>query len=222
MTTMLCKVLLQDTAEVSEAPWRRKDSQSTAGRRQHAGPHRNEPAADQTRIEELNALAERRAKEAFEQGVCAGEAGARKSLEDQVRAAVEALARSTEQVASTRADIMRRSEHDTVRLAIEIARRVLHRELSVDPSALGDLVSAALQKLSNQEIYRVRVHPEQEKLMRACLEQAGRASVEVIADPSQTRGGASFEISRGALDASVETQLREIENGLFDEMRRRA
>ena len=46
-------------------------------------------------------------------------------------------------------------------------RRVLHRELSVDPGALGDLVKAALAKLSTQEIYRVRVHPEQEKLMRA-------------------------------------------------------
>jgi flagellar biosynthesis/type III secretory pathway protein FliH len=43
----------------------------------------------------------------------------------------------------------------------------------------------------------------------------------VIHDPSQQQGGAVFEISRGALDASVETQLREIECGLTDQLEAR-
>jgi flagellar biosynthesis/type III secretory pathway protein FliH len=45
--------------------------------------------------------------------------------------------------------------------------------------------------------------------------------VEIVSDAAQARGGALFEISRGALDASVETQLREIERGLVDEMEMR-
>jgi flagellar biosynthesis/type III secretory pathway protein FliH len=68
----------------------------------------------------------------------------------------------------------------------------------------------------------VRVHPDQEKVVRACLDQTGRGqAISVIADPVQPKGGAIFEISRGALDASVETQLTEIEHGLIEQLEAR-
>jgi flagellar biosynthesis/type III secretory pathway protein FliH len=102
---------------------------------------------------------------------------------------------------------------------MEIARRVLHRELSVDPNALEALTKAALQKLQSQEIRRVRVHPDQEKLVRASLQQTGRGqAIEVISDPSQPPGGILFDIGRGTLDASVGAQLDEIERGLADQL----
>jgi flagellar assembly protein FliH len=110
-----------------------------------------------------------------------------------------------------------------VRLSIEIARRILHREISLDTSALDALIGAALEKLRSQEVYRVRVHPDQEQPVRACLRQTGRdPAIEVVSDASQPWGGVLFEISRGALDASVETQLREIERGLADSMGERS
>jgi flagellar biosynthesis/type III secretory pathway protein FliH len=43
----------------------------------------------------------------------------------------------------------------------------------------------------------------------------------VISDPVQREGGAVFEIGRGSLDASVETQLAEIERGLIDKLEAR-
>jgi flagellar assembly protein FliH len=99
---------------------------------------------------------------------------------------------------------------------------VLHRELTVDTSALGALIKAALEKLQAQEVYRVRVHPDQAKIVRSCLDEMGRSqAIEVIHDASQRQGGAVFEIQRGALDASVETQLREIECGLTDQLEAR-
>jgi len=221
---MLCNVFRGDEIEVQAAPWRVKGASRTVP----SPPRQADPDAPEEiarlrrKIEELNALMEQRGKEAWEQGRRAGDAAARKSLDDQVRTAVEALAKTVAEVSSTRPETIRRAENDTVRLAIEIARRVLHRELSIDTSALEALIKAALDKLRNQEVYRVRVHPEQEKILRTCLEREGRAAVEVLIDPALPKGGVCFEISRGNLDASVETQLREIENGLVDEMRRRA
>ena len=44
--------------------------------------------------------------------------------------------------------------------------------------------------------------------------------VEVIGDPGLERGAAILDSSRGALDASVETQLAEIERGFADLVRR--
>ena len=132
------------------------------------------------------------------------------------------MAAAIVELAETRGDTIRRAEADTVRLSIEIARRVLHRELSVDSSALEALVKAALEKLQSQEVYRVRIHPDQEKMVRACLGQSGRGqSVTVVGDPAQPKGAAVFEISRGSLDASVDTQLAEIERGLVDQLENR-
>ena len=69
------------------------------------------------------------------------------SAESQVREAVEKLAATVVEVAATRSDAIRRAEADIVRLSIEIARRILHRELSLDTSALEALIRAALEKL---------------------------------------------------------------------------
>jgi flagellar assembly protein FliH len=215
------KVLEESVAGVQSLPWR-QHGQPVPGheRQKRGGPAvSNEVRQLRAKIEELTAEIAQKSAEAYEKGVRA----ARQSLEGEVRSAVETLATTIAEVASTRAETIRRAEADVVRLSIEIARRVLHRELAVDSSALEALIKAAIEKLQQQEVYRVRVHPDQERLVRGCLEQAGRGQgIEVIGDPKQSKGGAFFEISRGALDASVDTQLREIEHGLIDELHARS
>jgi len=222
---MLCKVLDSEDIEVSAAPWRKKAAGAPPPPKlRNLSPGaRGENAQLRERVDELTRELEIKTKEAWEQGIRAGDAAARKAMEDQMRAAMQGLAATVAEVSATRPETIRRAEADTVRLAIEIARRVLHRELSLDPSALEALIKAAIAKLQSQEIYKVRVHPDQQQLLRKCLEQSGRGSaVEVLSDPGQPRGTVSFEISRGTLDASVDTQLREIENGLVDQLERRA
>ena len=165
---------------------------------------------------------ELKSRQAYDAGLRAGGEAARQAAEAPVAATLRRLGDTIAELAATRTETIRRAEADTVRLALEIARRVLHRELSMDTSALEALIHAALEKLQNQEVYRVRVHPSQEKVVKACLEQSGRGqSITVISDPVQREGGAVFEIGRGSLDASVETQLAEIERGLIDKLEAR-
>ena len=169
--------------------------------------------------EEDSKALEQKLRQAHDSGWRSGEAAALQKAQQQIKEMARRLSVTIAEIASTRSDVIRRAEADVVRLSIEIARRILHRELSVDTSALEGLIRAALEKLTAQEIYRVRVHPDQEQLVRECLRQIGRdAEIEVISDVSQPRGGAIFEINRGSLDASVDTQLREIERGLTDQL----
>lgn len=222
---MLCSIFDESEVEVGEVPWGRENAAPAvaSSTNQRAAGASGEVSRLRASLDESLSLMEARAKEAWENGLRAGEAAARKSQDEQIRVTLELLAKTVAEVSSIRGETIRRAEADTVRLSIEIARRILHRELSVDPSALEALVKAAIGRLQSQEIYRVRVHPDLEPLMRACLEQAGRGSaVELIADRALAKGGASFEINRGTLDASLDTQLREIEYGLADEIRRRA
>jgi len=230
-TVMLCKVLGKDwssgdSSGIGLPPWLLPESQDRKNVQEppvRSGGASAEVQQLRSKVEELTSLLDRSTKDAQDQGFRAGEMAARKSLEAEVRETVAALAKKIAEIAAQGPEMIRRAEADTVRLAIEIARRVLHREITVDPSALSALVGAALEKLRNQEIHRVRIHPDLEKLLKSSLEHFGRsAAIEVLPDPALPRGGVTFEIARGSLDASVDTQLREIERGLVDEIRIRS
>ena len=163
---------------------------------------------------------DQRLHEAHAAGVREGEAAGKGRAAAELQPVIERLSRSIEETAGLRARLRREAEADLVRLALAIARRILRRELSIDPDALHGLVLAALDKLQSQEICRVRVHPAQASLVSACLGQVRSASpVEVIADPSAEPGAVIFETDRGNLDASLESQLKEIERGLADRLR---
>src|SRR6266705_24966 len=74
-------------------------------------------------------------------------------------------------------------EQQIERLAVAIARRVLRRELTVDPQAIQGLLKAALAQIQVQEVNRVRVHPEHEAAVRACLARCGSGTrIEVVGD----------------------------------------
>jgi flagellar assembly protein FliH len=150
-----------------------------------------------------------------------GEAAGRSRAMAELEPVLERLAATIGELAALRPRLRREAEADMLQLALAIARRVLHRELSIDPEALHGLVLAALERLEMQELTRVRVHPSQAGAVAALLRQGGGGpAVEVTPDAALDRGAAIFESSRGSLDASIETQLQEIERGLADCLRR--
>jgi flagellar assembly protein FliH len=177
-----------------------------------------EPLVD---VAELERTWESRVAEARAAGLREGEAAGRSRAAAELQPVLARMARTIDELAGLRPRLRREAEADMVKLAIAIARRVIHRELAVDPDALHGLVLAALEKLQVQEISRVRVHASQVAAISALLrERPGGAAIEVAADPSGDPGAAVFETTRGNLDASVESQLSEIERGWADTLRR--
>jgi flagellar assembly protein FliH len=216
---MTSKLLKKPTAELELVIWPRPRGAGGGSfvPRHERGAGGGDTSQLRAKLETLTANLEAQTKAEYSKGFQAGQSAARKEVEDQLTAALAKLASTVAEIAAARNETIRRAEADTVHLAVEVARRILHREVSLDPTALEALIRAALDKLQGQEIYRVRVHPDLAQTMRRCLEQTGRhQAVEVVADSVQPQGGAVFEISRGNLDASVDTQLREIERGLTD------
>jgi flagellar assembly protein FliH len=168
-------------------------------------------------------LVEQRVREARAHGYSEGESAGRGQAAAEIRPVIERLSRSIDEISGFRARMRREAEADTIQLALAIARRVLRRQLAIDPEALHGLVLGALEKLEGQEVSRVRVHPAQAALLTACLEQfpAG-PRVEVLPDASREPGTVVFETQRGNLDGSIDSQLQEIERGLADCLRRQA
>jgi flagellar assembly protein FliH len=224
---MLSRILPDSADEAHPVPWRTTWGGPARVNRAPAAPRAPAPEVPPPPPPPSNADLEAQVHQqlelAFETGRKEGEAAVRQQLEGEVRRATEQLAQAAAQVSASRTDVIRRAETDILQLSIEIARRILHRELSIDPAALSALIRAALDKLASQQVSRVRVHPDQEQLVRASLAQIGRDSdIEVTSDATQPRGGALFETDSGSLDASVETQLREIERGFADRLQERA
>lgn len=160
-------------------------------------------------------LVEQARREAFEQGALAG----RKEAEQHILPALENIARTVAELARMRDSLRDQTLQDLVRLSTLIAARIIHREVVMDPDALAGLVKASYTKLQSREVSRVRMHPTLEALVTRCLQQAGAPkSLVVIPDPALNPGELFFDTSQGLLDASVDTQLSEIERGLIDKL----
>jgi flagellar assembly protein FliH len=178
----------------------------------------NKPKENHSEAEREAALRlDQARREGFAEGVAAG----RHETEQRFLPAVENLARTLAELARTRETLRDEATLDLVRLATTIAARVIHREVAIDPDALAGLVKAAFTKVQSREISRVRMHPTLEGLVRKYLEQSGSSeNLVLVPDTSLNPGEIFFETAQGVLDASVDTQLAEIERGMIDKLRR--
>jgi flagellar assembly protein FliH len=217
---MSSKVHQNDEASgVEPLVWRQMHASGPA----RTGVDAEEPPDSRQRLAQLQQQYEQRAREAHAAGVREGEAAGRQRAAAELQPVIDRLARSIEEIGGLRARLRAEAEADLIQLSLAIARRVIRRELAIDPEALHGLVLGALDKLQGQEISRVRVHPAHVALVTESLRQnSASAKVEVIPDPSRAVGAVIFETQRGNLDASVESQLQEIERGLADRLRRQS
>lgn len=157
-----------------------------------------------------------------EQGRTEGRAEGQRQAAAQIDPLLTRLLRTIEDLSATRDAFRKQAEDDVIRLALGIARRILRRELAVDATSLAGLIRVALDKIDARELHRVRVSPEDQPAIAAGLEALGLPRrIEVIADRTLERGAALFETSRGTLDASLDTQLDQIERGFLELLDRR-
>ncbi len=225
---MSSRVLLreQNHERVEPMVWRTSaHAQTPVARNHQANSFQDSASADPETAELHSRLleAERTAREAIEaarrQAFAEGEAQGRAQASGLLEPVLARLARSLEDVANLRPRLREEAESDVVQLSLAIARRILHRELSLEPEAIQALVQVALDRLAKQEIYRVRIHPAQEHAIRAAL-AVHHSGVEVVVDPRLEVGALMFETNRGKMDASVAAQFEEIERGLTDRVKR--
>jgi len=224
---MSAKVTIENRTDASRPfAWRTVALTGESLDRRRSAPDSKSASSDshhplEKRIAELEQLLETRTREARDAGLREGEAAAQARAQEEVQAALDRVAQSIAEIDQYQSRLRRQAEMDAVRLSVAIARRVLRRELTVDPAAIEGLVGAALERLQSQESSRVRLHPDHVPALRVALERLGMsAKVEIIADPAQEPGAAIFEMQRGNLDASMDSQLREIERGLADRFQR--
>ena len=211
-------ILPGDEREIGPLAWREV---GTVLRPTAPPPEKEAPPDVSAQLAQMEAQYQQKVRDAHAAGIREGELSGRNRAGAELQPVLERLARSIQEIANLRARLRREAEADVVQLALAIARRVVRREIVSDPDALRGLVLAALEKLQGQEISRVKVHPSHAAMVKASLQQLlSGGLVEVLSDSARELGTVVFETSRGNLDASVDTQLQEIERGLTDRLRK--
>jgi flagellar assembly protein FliH len=154
-------------------------------------------------------------QEGFEEGLRKG----REESAGEVQKALDQLAHTILDLSQLKKKIRHEAERELVQLSLAVARRILRRELVMDPESIQAIVYTALQKLQNREVARIRVYPAGAAAVRTAMDRIGhRNAVEIQADTKLAPGAIFFETAHGELDASVETQLQEIERGFADRL----
>lgn len=209
----------QDAANVSPIEWRPAGGPTAQNNRPRtADPGKSLIPESHVSDQESEA----RVRTAYSQGLAAGEAAAAQHAQQKLDPVLNRLNGIIAELTSLRKRTRAEAEDDAMKLAIAIARRLLYRELATDPDAILGLVKAAFDKLNARETHRLRVSPSDAAAIhehRAKLQLP--PALEIVSDGSLTPGSAIFETARGDLDASVDTQLAEIDRGLTDILKRR-
>ena len=217
---MACKIAkLPETA--ARMTWRPAGSSSTT--RPASGSH---TAATLDETEFAHKLAEfeqlrhsdiaQAQRAGFEEGMRRG----RDEAASEVAAASRQLAENLRQLDALKKRMRNEAEGEVVRLALAVARRILYRELTIDPESIRGIVHAALRSLEHRDLMKVRVASESVDVVRSVFAEApAQATIEVVPDSRMGRGDIVFETSAGQLDASIDTQLQEIQRGFADRLR---
>jgi flagellar assembly protein FliH len=166
-------------------------------------------------IEEMEKALQSKEELGYERGLAEGRAQSFQEAAGLQRPVLDRMAHAIADLAMLRPQLRMQSEAGLIRLCVAIAHRILKREVHMDPLALEGIVEAALSKVASEEVFRIRVHPNQAETVRALLSRLGvPESVRVEPAASLDEGDVMVETASGSLDASVNTQIAEVERGI--------
>ena len=124
--------------------------------------------------------------------------------------------RTIEELRALKAEILHKTEQQVVQLAIAIARRIVHREVSLDRGLLATMARVALERLGASASATIRLHPDDYAVVMSGRTEAVEGSVAtVVADPLVRRGGCLVQSDFGLIDIGIDEQIQEVSAALL-------
>jgi flagellar assembly protein FliH len=154
-------------------------------------------------------------REAFTKGYAQGERAGLEAGGKRAEAMLRRVAQTLEELGGLRQTLIHETEREMVQLALTLARRVVHREVTLDPELAAALAHVALERLGTTTPATIRLNPEDYTIVAQDGARWGGASVTVVPDPSISRGGCLVESEFGSVDATIERQFDELSRALF-------
>ena len=157
-------------------------------------------------------------QEIFAKGFAQGQQAGAAAAQQETAALAKKLAASLDDLMRVRNEMIRHTEKQMVQLALAVARRVVHREVSIDANTLVTMMRVALERVSDAARVTVRLNPVDHQSVAAALTAAGTSDqVTMAPDARLPRGACRIESDYGDIEAGVDAQIQEIARALLGE-----
>jgi flagellar assembly protein FliH len=151
----------------------------------------------------------------LEEGREQGAAEALASMRDQLQQVQTAWIDVAQQLDNGRKEMMLEARQAVLNFALQLAEKLVHRVIEVDPTVVVDQVAGALSHVLRPMDVAVQVHPEDKPLLERSMPELmaefprlGHIALRENEDVS--RGGCVVTYGQGEVDATLETQMRRI------------
>ena len=154
-------------------------------------------------------------KDAYEKGYAEGERIGKQMGDRMVAAAVQRYDRAVQEIAALHQTMRATMETEAVRLSLAVARRIVQREVTMEPDLVAALVTVALKRLQGHMGVTARVSSHDFARLEEAI-HAVNTSLVVREDPSLDRGDFMLDSAQTHVDGRIASQIDSIGRALLD------
>lgn len=159
-------------------------------------------------------------EEVYQKGFKEGQ----RETEQKLQTTIQAFSKAVEDISRLRESIYKQSKQDMISMVMSVVSQVIQVEVVEKEEIIEKVIQKALESAIQSEEYHIKVNPEDyelvdEKKPLFVARLRGLGSIVFEPDSSITRGGCKVESDQGEVDATIETQLEEINRNFVDLMK---
>lgn len=126
---------------------------------------------------------------------------------------------------TSRMGILKSSEEEMLKIVFAFARSILKVEPLAQPEVVLKNIDQALNRVSEVDKVVMRINMRDKSMCQAHKDQflgrlASVSELRIVEDPTLAPGGIKIETGVGTIDATIESQARELEKALLEKFRK--
>ncbi|MBT9175404.1 MAG: Yop proteins translocation protein L [candidate division WS2 bacterium] len=158
-----------------------------------------------------------------EDGIAAGKKEVMQTLKEvleEINTTRNLLFQIVEEAQKEREKFLARNEEEILELSISVAKKIIGEEIATNKKVIFSVIKSAVDKLKERDKITLRVNPADLETINQFKEkvmylQSKVSEVQYLSDESVEKGGVLVETSYGIIDATVDSQIKELKKTLI-------
>ena len=145
-------------------------------------------------------------RQAYEEGFQQGQKDGREVGERSLDQQVQHFRDMVQDLVQEKDELYRQREKELLDLVLLISRKVVVRELKLQPEAIQEIVAGGFRILADTENVRLRIHPQDHEILQWVPQESWPPGVELVADGTVSPGGFVMETATGDIDGTLKNR----------------
>jgi len=155
-------------------------------------------------------------KRAYDKGFRDGERAGKQAGEQIIDETVQRYEKAINELATSYNGVLETVERKTVQLALEISRKIIQREVSLDPDLVAALATVALRRVQSHQAITLRVSRVDYPRLREAVADVN-STVSVVEDGTLDRGDFMIDTAQSHLDGRIISQIETLSRAMLQE-----